>query len=232
MAEANTTPAAAGTPAEGQDPKNPEASTGSQPEQGAATSTFDPSKVSDNDFEKVFEDSRLFRHPRFKSLAERAKVADKLEKDTADAEKKRLEDEGKWKERTELAEKEAADAKLAAQEATIRSAIQGKAAALGVVDLDAAAVLIDRSSIKVEDGAITGVDEALTALLEAKPYLKGKPQAAVGTGSNPSQTEGGVKKFKLSQIQDAKFYQTNEKDILEALKLGLVEDDVHAPQPA
>lgn len=201
---------------------------GKKPSEG---NNFDPTKITDEDFNKLFEDNRLYRHPRFKSLSERAKKADELEKQQQEAEAKRLQDEGKWK---ELAEKNAAEAEAAnkrVEEIAVKSAIQAEAAKLGIVDVEAAAVLVDRANIKVnDDGSVSGAEEALKALVEAKPYLKGNNQPnPVGSGSNPSagQTENGTKKFFLSQIQDHKFFSENEKEIMEAMKLGLIEDDVN-----
>jgi hypothetical protein len=193
------------------------------------TQVFDPTKISDEDFNKVFEDNRLFTHPRFKALNERAKKADELEKAHQEAERKALEDQGKWKEAAELAKAEAEKSKQTVQDLALRNSIQLAASKLGIVDVEAAAILVDRSSIKVDDnGIVSGADEALQALLTAKPYLKGAaPQQPIGTGSNPSpgQTPEGTKKFTLSQIQDHAFYKEHEKDIMAAMAAGLVEDD-------
>ena len=89
--------------------------------------------------------------------------------------------------------------------------------------------LIDRSGVKLNnDGVVEGVDDALKKLTEAKPWLVQKgTNKPVGSPSNPTSTSEGTKKYKLSQIQDHAFYQKNEKDILEAMRLGLVEDDVN-----
>lgn len=189
--------------------------------------TFDPSKVGDEDLAKVFDDPRLWKHPRFKSLNDRAKVADRLEKEKGDAEKKRLEEEGKWKELADLKTKEAEEAKTQAQTARIDNKLQVSAAKVGVVDLEAVLKLIDRTNIKVDDnGEIQGVDEAVKALLESKPYLKGDGSVTLGGGTNPGDGNKGAKRFKLSQLQDPKFYQENYKDIQEAQVKGLIEDDV------
>lgn len=54
---------------------------------------------------------------------------------------------------------------------------------LNLVDIDAAFALMDKSNIKVdENGTVTGVQEALNALVEAKPYLI-RQSAPLGTGS-------------------------------------------------
>lgn len=187
-------------------------------------------KGGENTFdEKVFDDPRLWTHPRFKSLNERAKKADALEKAQAEAEEKRLADAKRFEE-------------LATKRATERDAIQTKytsqlqdnriiteAAKIGVVDVDTVLKLIDRSNIAIDDnGAVTGASEAIQALLAEKPFLKGKAGATtIGSPTNPgADTNADTKKFKLSQIQNPEFYREHEKDIQAAYKAGQIEDDV------
>lgn len=233
MAEQTPTPTPDPTKPDPVKPADPatKPTSGTEPEKKPEGEGFDPTKISDEDFEKIYTDNRLFRHHRFKSLSERAKKADELEKAHSDAEAKRLEEEGKWK---ELAEKSKADAESANQrvkDLVLKNSIQAEASKLGIVDVEAAALLLDKTNVKInDDGTAEGVKESLEALLEAKPYLKGgAPATPVGSPSNPnpSQTEAGTKKYKLSQLQDHTFFKENEKDIAEAMKLGLIEDDVY-----
>jgi hypothetical protein len=59
-------------------------------------------------------------------------------------------------------------------------------AELGIIDLEAALKLADLSDVKItEDGKVEGMKEALEAVLEAKPYLKGQPTPAKSVGGNP-----------------------------------------------
>ncbi|HZK25954.1 MAG TPA: phage scaffolding protein [Thermoclostridium sp.] len=59
-------------------------------------------------------------------------------------------------------------------------------AELGIIDLDAAMKLADLSKVQIaEDGKVEGVKEALEAVLEAKPYLKGQPTPTRPIGGNP-----------------------------------------------
>ena len=59
-------------------------------------------------------------------------------------------------------------------------------AELGIIDLDAAMKLADLSKVQIaEDGKVEGMKEALEAVLEAKPYLKGQPTPTRPTGGNP-----------------------------------------------
>lgn len=224
MADPTPTPAAPPEPA-------PQPTPGTDPDKTAGEqSTFDASKLSDADFEKIFSDNRLYQHSRFKTLSEKAKKADELEKKTAQAEEEKLKSDKKWEELAQKNEEKAKEYERKYQETNLNSAIQAEALKQGVRDVDAAVKLIDRANVKIEeDGTVSGVAEAVTALLEAKSYLKDANAPTVGAGSNPnpSQTEAGTKKFRLSQIQDHAFFQKNEKEIGEALKLGLVEDDVN-----
>jgi hypothetical protein len=59
-------------------------------------------------------------------------------------------------------------------------------AELGIIDLEAALKLADLSDVKItEDGKVEGMKEALEAVLEAKPYLKGQPTPTKSVGGNP-----------------------------------------------
>lgn len=73
------------------------------------------------------------------------------------------------------AEEAEATAKAAAdqvKELAIRSAVYAEATKLKIVDLDAAAKLLDRSGLKVaDDGTVEGADKALADLVKAKPWL-------------------------------------------------------------
>lgn len=56
---------------------------------------------------------------------------------------------------------------------------------MNLVDTDAAFALMDKSGIAVdENGCVTGVQEALQALVEAKPYLKQSAPAGTGSAGN------------------------------------------------
>jgi hypothetical protein len=66
------------------------------------------------------------------------------------------------------------DANVKLADALISGDVKVKAVQLGVVDPDAAYLLMDRSNVRYDsDNGVTGVEEALTQLLEDKPYLKG-----------------------------------------------------------
>lgn len=59
--------------------------------------------------------------------------------------------------------------------ATVRSAVQAAAMKAGAVDPDAVLALLPSDAVTIgDDGQVTGADEAVGALLEAKPFLKGQ----------------------------------------------------------
>lgn len=188
---------------------------------------FDSSTIGDDDFEKIFDDPRLFKHKRFKELNEAAQKAKELEKSEAERQEKELEKNKKFQELADKYKTERDEANKKVQQSLIDNQITLHASKSGIVDIDAALKLIDRTNIKIDDnGTVTGVEDSVKSLLESKSYLKGNQNnITIGNATNPSGTSA-VKKFTLSQIQDPKFYQENQKDILEAYKTpGAIIDD-------
>jgi hypothetical protein len=235
MAENNN--GGGGTP---QNPTNPTAG-GSQPTvpnsgtQG--TQSFDVSKVTDEQFDELSKDGRFwdraFKHERFTKLNERAKKADEYEANQSKAEEAKLIEQKKFQELADKKSKEAEDYKGRFEKAQVDNKIITVANGLGVVDPEAVLSLLDRKSIKVTDEGVQGVEAAVKALIELKPYLKGGTPAVpnIGAGSNPAGAgQGQPMKFKHSQLQDPKFYREHEKEIMTAMKLGLIEDDLHGQQ--
>lgn len=202
----------------GTDPSSPAG------DQGAK---IDLSKLSDADFDKLYEDPRLYKHQRFSDLTEAKKERDALKKEKADAEKLRLEEQGKWEERAKIAEQEKTDAITKYETSKIETSIERAALKAGAHDAEAVLKLIDRTNVKVDPttGQITGVEEAVKALIDSKPYLANKGgNAELGLPTNPGNANT-IKKFKLSQLNDAQFYQKNQKEIEEARKNNQIEDD-------
>lgn len=212
--------------------ENQDGGKGTDPKQNANPTqpNAEAPKGGENTFdEKVFDDPRLWTHPRFKSLNERAKKADALEKAQAEAEEKRLQDAKKFE---ELATKRAQERDAISSKYTLAvqdNRIITEATKVGVVDIETVLKLVDRANIVIdENGNVSGVSEAVQSLLTAKPFLKGKAGATtIGSPTNPgADANADLKKFKLSQLQNPEFYRANEKDITAAFKAGLIEDDV------
>ena len=103
----------------------------------------------------------------YPQLKERAAKADELEQ-------AQLTEAERLTQRATEAEKQTAEANTQLTNALISSEVKVKAVQLGIIDPDAAYLLLDKSSVKYDtkDG-VTGVVDALTQLLEDKPYLKG-----------------------------------------------------------
>lgn len=114
---------------------------------------------------------------------------------------------------------ERANAKLVAAEVKVQCA------QIGIIDPDAAFALMDKQGIGVDDaGAVTGVDVALRALLEAKPYLKaGAGGQPLGGGSNPPNNDTGhiFTRAEISAMSNDE-YLKNQAVILEQTAKGLI----------
>lgn len=83
------------------------------------------------------------------------------------------------------AQKQITAALNTANERLISAEVRVLCSELGIVDSDAALILMSRDGVKVNDnGTVEGVKEALEALKTAKPYLaKATETPPVGTGS-------------------------------------------------
>ena len=214
-------------------PNNPETPSGPDPSKtenpaNSNQGNVDLSKLSDEEFAKFFDDPRAFNHPRFKQLAEAKKERDVLAKEKADKEKADLEAKGEWEKLSKQKEQEANDYKTKYETSQIDNAIIQEAAQRGAVDVEAVKALINRGSIKIEnDGTVSGIKDALDALAKSKEYLfdATKAQTRVGNPTSPGNPNSGAKRFTATQIQDAKFWRENEKDILAAIANGQIVDD-------
>lgn len=153
----------------------------------------------------------------------------------AEAEKKRLEEQGKYKELAEKAESEKTALQTKYETNAKSNALKLAALQAGTVDADAVAALVDLGTIKLsDDGSVDAdsVKSVIETLKESKAYLFGtatppKPNNVGGNGGTPSgDNNSGVKEFKRSQLRDAKFYKENEADILKAAAAGKIIDDV------
>jgi len=71
-----------------------------------------------------------------------------------------------------------------AKQMLLRAEVRALGAELGVVDADVVWQLVDLSKAQIaDDGKITGVKEAIEALLKDKPFLKGSTGAKPGVGA-------------------------------------------------
>ncbi|MEA4884265.1 MAG: DUF4355 domain-containing protein [Clostridia bacterium] len=133
---------------------------------------------------------KTFTQAEVDSIVEKrlARAAKEKEKALEDERKKAtMTETEKLKAAKEEAEANATKTLEAANEMFIRAEVKSIAADMGLVDGDAAYALIDRDSVELKSGKVTGVKEALEALVKTKPWIKraeGKG-GSVGAGTNP-----------------------------------------------
>jgi len=105
----------------------------------------------------------------YNQLKDRAAKADELEQ-------AQLTEQEKLEARAVEAERKVASATEQIASAMIASEVKVRASQMGIIDPDAALLLVNRANIRyTEDEGVTGVEVALTQLVEDKPYLKGSP---------------------------------------------------------
>jgi len=96
---------------------------------------------------------------------------EKINAEKSEAEKKKLEEEGKFKELAEKSEAEATALKKKTQELFIDQALQVEAMKQGIIDIDGIK-LADRSKVSIDETHnVTGAEEAIKDLMTRKPYL-------------------------------------------------------------
>jgi hypothetical protein len=199
-----------------------------------APEPFSPTKLSDEDLAKVLEDPRIWKTDRIAELLQAKKELKKLEDEKAAAEKADLEKKGEFEKLSKQTQAELDTAKQRIADMEKLSRITNAAVAKGIQDVDAASKLIDMSGVKVDaDGNYTGIDEAVEALVKARPYLVDNSRS-VGTPSNPGVNPAiNGKQYKMSEIGDPKFYQENREDIQKAQVEGRIVEDrnMNGPQP-
>lgn len=146
------------------------------PETQTASTSEEPSKTfSQDEVNRMMNQTKRDVRNQFSDyndLKDRAARADELEQ-------AQLTEQQRLEARATEAERVAASAAERVSSAMIASEVKVRASQLGIIDPDAAYLLLDRSNVRYgEDTGVTGVDEALTQLLEDKPYLKGTANRA------------------------------------------------------
>jgi hypothetical protein len=172
--------------------------------QVAATPTVDDGEV------------KRLRDEAAKHRTEKNAVKSELEKLRAELDKLQAasmsEQERKDKEHNKAVEKAAqleaqlAEATKRNQELLLRTAVQAAATKLGIVDPDAAYLLLDKTQIEPsDDGKIdtAKIEAALTELLKAKTYLRG---VAHITATNPAKSAGLDPTVETYQQKAARIY--------------------------
>src|SRR5690606_22904907 len=112
-------------------------------------------------------------------------------KEAQDAQKTEAE---KLREALEAEKARAAQATERAKRSLIKAAFTAEAVAANLVSVDDAFKLADLSGVEVDDdGTVTGIKEAVEALVKEKPYLvkQGQGAGGGGTGGAPFRQGGG-----------------------------------------
>lgn len=185
--------------------------------------------LSDEQIELALKDQRTWSHPRIKEALKSVSELKKIKAQQEESKLAKLEEEKKHEELANTWKQKAQDAEQRAQQVLVSAEVKTKAVMQGLVDPDAVLALIDKSKIEVaEDGSITGVDEALSSLVESKPWLKSdqNQKRPIGSSSNPGDESTQQRKFKHSEILDPKFFDKHKSEIIKAMKLGQIEDDL------
>ena len=101
-----------------------------------------------------------------------------------EAEKGKLTETERWKSEAEKWKSEAEKAKESARQIKISTRFEAEAAKAGAQDLAAAIKLADLSTVDIdEDGSVTGIDAAISALKANHKFLFGPPTPTNGVGN-------------------------------------------------
>jgi hypothetical protein len=153
---------------------------GDNPAQNETESTVEQSSEATQS-ERMFAQDDVNRMMATVRREERSKFADYTQlKDRAaradELEQAQLTEQEKLTQRATEAERLATEATSQMASVAISAEVRVQAVQLGVVDPDAAYLLMDRNSVSYDPATgVTGAKEALTRLLEEKPYLRGTP---------------------------------------------------------
>ena len=100
--------------------------------------------------------------------------------------------------------------------ALTKAAVSTAAAKAGAIDADAVLALLPADSVTIEGDEVIGVEAALKALRESKPYLFGKAKPA------PGSADGGRQSDKPAQWTKADLKGKSSAEIEQARKAGLL----------
>ncbi len=211
---------------------NPEPSSTSSEGKAETPPEFDATKLTSDQLSKVLENPELFKLPRIAALLDSDKQLKKLQKDQETAREQSLAEQKKFEDLANERGDKITALEKQIQDNLVTQHLTNELVKLNVVDLDGALKLVDRDKISVGDnGAVDGVTKAIESLKTEKSYLFTGSPANVGTASNPQGAQpgqAGQYKFKESQMTP-EFFKANEKEIMEAYRLGQIEADGPPP---
>jgi hypothetical protein len=130
--------------------------------------------------------------------------AQALKKAQQEAENAKLSESEKLTKRAAQLEAELEAERLDRRDTINRYEVQLQASKLGIVDPDAAVKLLDWATVEYrEDGSPKNIDQALAALVKAKPYLVGAPPAAGATNPARNHSQGSLTKAQIEAMSPA-----------------------------
>lgn len=100
--------------------------------------------------------------------------------------------------------------------ALTRAAVMAAAAKSGAIDAEAVLALLPPNAVEIDGDEVKGVDEAIKALRESKPYLFGKTKPA------PGSADGGRQSDKPAQWTRADLKGKSSAEIEQARRAGLL----------
>lgn len=100
--------------------------------------------------------------------------------------------------------------------ALTRAAVSAAAAKAGAIDADAVLALLPTDAVTIDGDDVRGVDDAIKALRESKPYLFGKTKPA------PGSADGGRQSDKPAQWSKADLKGKSSAEIEQARRAGLL----------
>ncbi|MFJ5716539.1 phage scaffolding protein [Neobacillus sp. NPDC093127] len=167
------------------------------------------------ELDKIVADRLAREKKKFADYDEKAKKLEELEKAEADRKKSQMDEAERLKLEKEEADKKALDAEEkvkkaqeAANQRILNTEIKSIARALNANDPTDVLALLDKSSIEIDDeGDVKGVEEAVKALKETKPWMfKAAIGADAGGGGNPAKhpnpNELTVKEKELADLKE------------------------------
>lgn len=214
-------------------PPAPDKPAGGEPAPTApAAGAPDLKTITGDQLAAVLENPELWKTPRMKELLANNSELKKLKSEQEAANEKSLTEQKKFEDLANQRGEKLTTAEKRIQTMTIDQALTNVLVKEGVIDLDGALKLADRSKLSVDDnGTVSGTAETLAALKTDKAYLFNNSNSGtptVGGATNPGNggnAPSGPAKFKVSQLKDLAFYNANRKEILAAQAAGLIEDD-------
>lgn len=199
------------TPPEGTPPATPPAAPATPPvepeDELVSKIKADPNRTA--------EEIRALRH----EAAENRKKATKATEDAAAAEAAKLKEQGEYK---TLAEKQAEEIKAlkdGQRAGEIRTAVLLEASKAGIADPNDALKLADLSRVEFGEGGVTGVAEAVAALVKAKPYLvKTDTPAQPNIGASNPAGGPGLRASDLAKMTSQQIAAMSPDDVATALQ--------------